>query len=272
MESYRSTLNGFSAFLNGQDICFESIDSNLIEKYEAYLRARGLVRNTTSFYMRILRTVYNRAVECGYTVDNHPFRHVYKGVDKTVKRALPISYIRKIRDLDLSDKHALDFARDIFLFSFYARGMSFVDIAYLRKDDLQNGYISYCRRKTGQRLTIRWEKQMDDIAKKYEKSTVNFMFPIIRHENKNMRNQYKKSRDLVNVHLKEIAVKAGIHIPLSFYAARHSWASIAKEKYIPISVISEGMGHDSETTTQIYLKSLDTNVVDRANRKILDNL
>jgi integrase len=166
----------------------------------------------------------------------------------------------------------LDFARDIFLFSFYARGMSFVDIAYLRKDDLQNGYISYCRRKTGQRLTIRWEKQMDDIAKKYEKSTVNFMFPIIRHENKNMRNQYKKSRDLVNVHLKEIAVKAGIHIPLSFYAARHSWASIAKEKYIPISVISEGMGHDSETTTQIYLKSLDTNVVDRANRKILDNL
>lgn len=57
-----------------------------------------------------------------------------------------------------------------------------------------------------------------------------------------------------------------------FYIRRHSWASIAKSRNVPISVISEGMGHDSENTTQIYLASLDASVVDKANKKILDLL
>lgn len=56
------------------------------------------------------------------------------------------------------------------------------------------------------------------------------------------------------------------------YVARHTWASVARSKHIPISVISEGMGHDSEVTTQIYLASLDHSVVDRANAMILRGL
>lgn len=62
---------------------------------------------------------------------------------------------------------------------------------------------------------------------------------------------------------------AGVPTPLTHYVARHSWASIAKSRNIPISVISEGMGHDSEATTQIYLASLDSSVVDKANNLIL---
>ena len=65
---------------------------------------------------------------------------------------------------------------------------------------------------------------------------------------------------------------ADISVPLSMYCARHSWASAAKGKNIPISVISEGMGHDSEATTQIYLASLDNSVVDKANAQILKSL
>ena len=56
------------------------------------------------------------------------------------------------------------------------------------------------------------------------------------------------------------------------YVARHSWASVAKSKNIPLSVISEGMGHDSENTTLIYLTTLDTAIVDRANRLILKSI
>lgn len=76
----------------------------------------------------------------------------------------------------------------------------------------------------------------------------------------------------INRNLKEIARLADISFPLSMYCARHSWASAAKGKNIPISVISEGMGHDSEATTQIYLASLDNSVVDKANAQILKNL
>jgi integrase len=77
---------------------------------------------------------------------------------------------------------------------------------------------------------------------------------------------------LINRKLKTIGNMVGIQLPLTMYVARHSWASAAKTKNVPISVISEGMGHDSEMTTQIYLASLDKAVVDEANIMILNSL
>ena len=68
---------------------------------------------------------------------------------------------------------------------------------------------------------------------------------------------------------KALAVHVDQNIPLTMHVARHCWASVAKSKNIPLSVISEGMGHDSEETTRIYLASLDTSVVDKANSLIL---
>lgn len=103
--------------------------------------------NTISFYNRILRAVYNRAVEKGFTKQVFPFKHVYTGVEKTIKRGLPINTIRNIRNMDLSHCRTLDYARDMFLFSFYTRGMSFVDMAYLKKNDLKNGVLIYRVRK-----------------------------------------------------------------------------------------------------------------------------
>ena len=73
----------------------------------------------------------------------------------------------------------------------------------------------------------------------------------------------------INQRLKRIAEMAGIEIPLTLYVARHSWASAALTKGIPIGVISEGMGHSSEQTTRIYLANLDTSPVDRANALLL---
>ena len=130
-ETYQTTLNSFMIFREGRDMSFEMIDSELMELYEAALRSRGLSRNTTSFYMRILRTVYKKAVEKGMTQDRHPFKHVYCGMDKTIKRNIPFTAIKQMKNLDLSKNKVLDFARDMFLFSFYTRGMSFVDMAYL---------------------------------------------------------------------------------------------------------------------------------------------
>lgn len=135
--------------------------------YEAYLRRTGASRNTSSFYMRILRAAYNRAVERGIVSQKQPFRHVYTGVDKTVKRAMPLDALRRLKNADLRSFPRLDYARDMFLLSFYTRGMSFVDMAYLKKDDLSSGTLTYCRKKTGQRLSIRWEGCMQEIVAKY---------------------------------------------------------------------------------------------------------
>ena len=268
-ENYSCTLKSFMQFRQDRDILLSEIDSDLMQLYEAYLHGKGVVRNTSSFYMRILRAVYNRALEKELMEKRTPFRHVYTGVDKTVKRAVPLSAIKRMKNLDLSLQPNLEFARDMFLFSFYTRGMSFIDMAHLKKKDLQNGFLSYRRRKTGQQLVIKWEKCMQEIVNKFHTWDRNpYLLPILNFPNES-RKQYKYAQSRINVHLKEIANMIGVSIPLSMYVARHSWASIAKSKNIPISVISEGMGHDSELTTQIYLASLDNTIVDNANAQIL---
>ncbi len=71
-----------------------------------------------------------------------------------MKRAVSADVIRLIRDIDLRLHPALDLARDLFMFSFYTRGMSFVDMAYLRKSDLRNGILSYRRRKHNRQLFV----------------------------------------------------------------------------------------------------------------------
>ena len=267
-ETYTATLKSFMKFQSNQDVPLDGITSDMMLLYEAHLKARGVRMNTISFYMRIFRAVYNRAVEKGLTTQQNPFRHVYTGVDKTVKRAIPIKDIKALKDIDLSMHPTLDFTRDMFMFSFYTRGMSFVDMAYLKKSDLKNGILTYRRRKTGQELTIKWEKCMEEIVAKYPKNETDFLLPIITKQG-NERKQYDNALHLVNYHLKDLSEMLQLQRPLTMYVARHSWASAAKAKNVPLSVISEGMGHDSEATTQIYLASLETSVVDKANKMIL---
>ena len=271
-DTYTTVLNSFKRFRKEQDLPLDDVDSALVMEYETWLKENGICKNTVSFYMRNLRAIYNRAVERELTVQRYPFKHVYTGVDKTVKRAVPLKVIRRIRDLDLTLSPVLDYARDLFMFSFYTRGMAFVDMAYLKKKDLQNGVLVYRRQKTGQQLFIKWEKPMQEIVGKYDTSATPYLLPIIRDMDTDARKQYKNAAHLVNDKLKKIGRQLGLAIPLTSYVARHAWASIAKSKNIPISTISEAMGHDSENTTRIYLASLDTSVVDKANSLILKSL
>lgn len=272
-ETYTTSLNSFRRFRNDKDVPLDKIESDMMQAYEAWLKTNGVSPNSSSFYMRNLRAVYNRAVEKELMPQRFPFKHVYTGVDKTVKRAVPLKTIRRIKEMDLSLNPSADFARDMFLFSFYTRGMSLVDMAYLKKKDLANGILSYRRRKTGQQLLIRWEKPMQEIVDKYDTESSIYLLPIIKpHSKKDERTQYIYAGHNINRNLKSIGRNLGLSLPLTMYVARHSWASAARSKNVPLSVISEGMGHDSEATTRIYLASLDNMVIDRANSLILKSL
>ncbi|MCM1449723.1 MAG: site-specific integrase [Clostridiales bacterium] len=271
-ETYRSALNSFMAFNGNEDIMLDSITPELMESYETWHRKRGNIANTISFYTRILRAVYNRAVDSEIIDDRKPFRHVYTGVDKTVKRAIPLTCIKRIKDCDLSKNRHLDYARDMFLMSFYLRGMSFVDMAFLRKKDLINGYVTYNRRKTGQQLKIAWTSDMQQIMDKYPANPTQYLLPIINRRDINERNAYHNIGYNINYSLKKIGRLVRTATPLTMYVARHSWASAAQAIGIPLSIISEGMGHNNEATTRIYLASLDTSAIDRANARILDSL
>ena len=272
-ETYSAALSSFMHFRRNKDVQLDDMDADLMMEYEAWLKAKDVSLNTISFYMRILRATYNRAVEKGLTVQKHPFKHVYTGMDKTRKRAISLKDIKRIKEIDLSGKPHWELARDMFLFSFYTRGMSFIDMAYLKKSDLKNGILSYRRHKTEQQLHIKWENCMEKIVAKYAAGcSGEYLLPILKLPSKKLRSQYKSTLFRINKYLKEIAKLCGIATPLTMYVSRHSWASIAKSKNIPLSVISEGMGHDSEETTRIYLASLDGSVIDKANLLILKDL
>ncbi len=268
-EVYEATLRSVMRFNSGRTMFLEDIDAEWVERYEIWMLDQGLRKNSSSFYMRALRAVYNRAVEQGVVEQRRPFKRVYTGIDRTVKRAVDLLTLRKIRRLDLSKDSSMELARDMLLFSFYTRGMSPIDMAYLRKSDLKDGMLTYCRQKTGQRLSVRWERCMAEIVERWEaESHGEYMLPILKRSD-NHRNEYRSKMCKINRLLKEIGRLVGMEKPLTMYVARHSWASVARSIEVPLAVISEGMGHDSESTTLIYLASLDRTAVDRANEQIL---
>lgn len=268
----RCTLSSFAEFLHGRDIVFSMLDEVVVGEYADWLSKRGITSNSSSFYMRNLRSVYNRAVREEGVVQTFPFRHVYTGIDKTAKRSVDEDVIIRLKELELSDTPGLSLARDLFLFSYCTRGMSFVDIAYLRRKNIHNGYICYIRRKTGHPLSVRIEPEVQAIINRYRNVTANtpYLFPILRTEDKALSyKQYQTGLRYYNKQLKKLASLLGGDILLTSYTSRHTWASTARKHNVPVAVISDGMGHSSEKTTLIYLSSIDTSVIDRANAELV---
>lgn len=272
-ETYLAALSSFRRFRGGADVLIDTLTSELMEDCQAYLRSRGVTLNTVSFYMRILRAVYNRAADEGLTPRRMPFRHVYTGAERTVKRAVPLEALRRIRTLDLSASPSMAFARDMFVLSFSLRGMSLIDMAFLRRSDIRGGQLIYRRRKTGKRLAMEWTEWMQTIVDRYAVPHSAYLLPLLAKARPGEeRRSYLNATYRINSSLKRIGAMVGLTMPLTLYCARHSWASVARDQGVPLTVISEGMGHDSELTTRIYLTQLDTSAVDRANRMVFRSI
>ncbi|WP_262890042.1 tyrosine-type recombinase/integrase [Dysgonomonas hofstadii] len=277
--AYRSAVKRLSAFIGKQGIPFTSITCSLMEAFERQLREDGRSPNTISFYMRNLRAIYRKAIEEGLVEEGrkNPFRHVFTGVYKTQKRALDASQMQRLQNLDYNlwleqgvcpvqtRPSAMYTSWRLFTFCFHARGMSFVDLAYLKKENITNGVIRYYRKKTGGLIEVRVTSLMQDIIDSFAKETVNspYVFPIITRQDKYTRLQYENALYLQNRRLKKLAKEAGINMALSTHVSRHSWASIAKSRDTPLWVISEGLGHSSEKVTYTDLSRLD-----RANEEV----
>lgn len=271
-KNYRRALNSFFKFLKGIDISFALLNEQLVNEYDDWLQAHKVKRNTTSFYMRVLRSIYNKAVRHHLILQTFPFQNVYTGVDKTRKRAVNEDVIIKLQKLDLTSSPALALSRDIFIFSYCTRGMAFVDIAFLSRNDLVNESICYTRKKTGQTLEIHIEPVISNIIQRYIHSDriSPYIFPLISSIDPEIAyTQYQTALGYHNNKLKRLSKLIGLEIPLTSYTPRHTWATIARKHDVPVSIISAGMGHTSEKTTQIYLASLENSTIDRANQSIL---
>ena len=119
---------------------------------------RGYARTPLSCYMRSLRAVYNKAVEQGLTEQKEPFVNVFTGISRTRKRSIEKADINKLRAVQVKPGSFMQLVRDVFLFCFYACGMPFVDVAFLKKSQIKGGMLVYHRRKTDQVVQIKLER------------------------------------------------------------------------------------------------------------------
>jgi len=279
-EKYQSTCAKIMEYLSTIskfDLKLEKVDDEFVAGFIEFLKGEDITENTIHFYLRNFSAMYHLQYK-DYT--DNPFKHVDMRSCPTCKRALDKQTMQRIKDFDSEGKESLDFARDLFLFSFYTQGMPFVDIAYLKASDIEKGTIRYKRHKTDQPITVTLVPEAKEIIKRY--SNINkvvdnkakdkkpkdyYIFGIINStDSTTAYRQYRSGLATQNRRLKKIGEKLGLDQPLTTYIARHTWATLAQNNGVPTAVISRSLGHTSETTTRIYLGSMDTKILAKYNR------
>lgn len=269
VKNYMTAIRSFGEYL-GRDIPISDVQQQTMKGFERWLRERNVCLNTISCYMRSLRSVFMK-LNGGKGSD--VFSVVYRGRSKTEKRAIQESDVAKIKMLDLKANSFASLSRDLFLFSFYALGMPFVDMAFLRKSQISNNQIVYHRHKTGQRISIRLEPCMLEIINRYQSIDREYVFPILHSEdNVKAYNEYTYMLNRYNKTLKSIASKSGIKSCLTSYTPRHSWASVAFSNNVELPVISKALGHTNPQTTLTYIRQINDTRLEKANKAILEKL
>ncbi|MGQ8336272.1 phage integrase SAM-like domain-containing protein [Sunxiuqinia sp. A32] len=268
---YKYMKNSFNRFAEGKSVKLADIDAKKIKDYESHMKIIGNSVNTISVHLRTLRAVINKAIKEGILEnERYPFKNISIKHQKTRKRAVNKDIIKLVEELDVSKEDNLQLWKDLFMFSFYNRGMNVVDMAFLKVKNIEAGRLNYTRRKTGQHFSIKLTDKSKEILSRYndlnEKDS--YIFPIIYRKGYEYKD-YRNAMRLMNKKLKKISELLNLDIPLTTYVSRHSWATIAKKSGIPTSIISEGLGHESEETTQVYLDSFENDVLDDANDLII---
>lgn len=279
---YTDTRNCLRNFLNEKDIHFSEIDLPLLNKWETYQRKNGNLETALSVRYRTLRALYNKAIGENIAKESsYPFAknkteknkfQVSKFELSTRKRAITKVDIKTIEGLDLSEDTGLFEARQYFLFSYYGLGINFIDIANLKWKNIIGNRIFYKRMKTGKELNFLLLNEAMNIINYWKPYTgsdqENFIFPIL-EKNRHItpmqiENRTNKIIGKVNKDLKEIGKKAKISTPLTTYVARHTMATVLKNSGTATAIISQAMGHNTEATTNTYLKQFENEFVDAA--------
>ncbi|MCA4809613.1 site-specific integrase [Empedobacter stercoris] len=265
----QNTLDSLKLFFKNNIISFKDINVDNLHKYNTFLTANGNKPSTIGIRMRTLRAVYNKAIEREIVNEkSYPFTKFkiskIKCTDK--KEYLTEEEILKIKDLELSDPKLIK-ARDFFLMSFYCRGINMIDLIQLKKSDLSNYTTTYIRSKTGAIVNFKSTDFFNYFFEKYKAETNSiYLFNFIKTNTptkqyiRNINQKYLQH--YINVPLVKIMETAEINKHITYYCARHSFATILKFKNISIDIIKEALGHKDIQSTMSYLNTLPSQKLD----------
>lgn len=251
---------------------------------------KGLSLNSISTYMRNLKAVYNRlADEKVLPYNPKLFDDVYTKVESQTKRALAKEQMNTLLYADLGKlPQGVQCALAYFLLMFMFRGMPFIDLAHLRKQDVKGNRIVYSRHKTGRQMTVRIPKEAIPLIEEFKNTNPGsvYLFPILdaqsgKEEQNSNRNgkKMKKDKELYTDYLralrnfnKKLERVAALLLPgvkLSSYTPRHTWATLAFYSGVSIGIICKALGHSSIKVTETYLKPFENERVDAANDELI---
>lgn len=272
-EWYSSCINRFLKFNQATDIRLDDITVSLLKDYEVDFVSRGNRPGTINSYMRGIRAIYNKAItEDDFKPLNNPFlKYKIPSSKNTKKRATSKENFQQIRNLNYPKDSILWHAKNYILIMFNCRGMNLIDLVKLKVKNINGDRLHYGRSKTGDPLSVKITTELSVILEFYllDKSADDYLFPINYDGSTEHYEKYKSIRRRINERIKIIAIDAGIKEKFTTYSIRHSWATIAKYLGVSTEIISEGLGHSSLGTTEVYLKSFENKILDDANEKIV---
>lgn len=272
-KNYRTAIRSLRSFLQGHELMVRDVSPELMADYAQWLRQQGISMNTVSCYLRSLRAIYNKVVRRYGLEDLDPFKDLFTGHAKTVKRSASDEDIKRLQAMILPRHSVLQLTRDIFFFSLYAQGMPFVDVAFLRNEQIRDGLIVYERHKTGQQIVVKIEGCIQEIINRYSRTDSDFVFPIITtHYPAQAYKQYQSKLRTYNRHLHQLEKIAGLKGSLTSYVVRHTWASLAYDTDIDLAVIASALGHTNTNTTRIYIRDINNRRLAEANQKVLNRI
>jgi len=283
----------YTATLNSLTACSEekkrgmSIDKVFtvarLKEYQDWLRGRKAAWNTVSTYMRTLKAMYNRLVLSG-RMKYQPglFSEVYTGVEAQTKRALTQRQAQTMLSADIETLPPdVQGAYACFALMILLRGMPFIDLAYLRRQDLRGNHIVYCRHKTGRQIVVRVPPNAGRLLELLERQRrkvpdSGYLFPILDdgtdYDTKDGAELYRHYLRTLRTFNRKLEKLAGILLPegkLSSYTPRHTWATLAFHRGTNIGIISKALGHSSIKVTETYLKPFENEIVDAENEKLI---
>ena len=271
--NYLTALRSIATFNDGKDVTLGQLREPFIIRYDRWLHARGVCRNTSSCYMRSLRALYNKVVKQQRLRDQRPFAHVYTGVAPTDLPVLDRKDISRLRSVELKPCSRQEMARDLFLFSLCSMGMPFINVAFMRKSQIEGDTLVYHRHKTGQRVSVYLEPCMQQIIRKYWCEDGDYVFPILSSTDPAVAYaEYKSGLAAYNAQLSRLGEKAGLSKHLSSYTPRRTWASLAYQRNAEVETISQALGHTNSRTTRTYIKTKNDKKLRKTNHELLNYL
>jgi len=265
--NYEGIISILKVFNKQKNLKFNELNLDFLKRFEQFHLAKsGNTQNGLASYMRTIKAIYNKGIKDDIIErEYYPFLKYQIKTNPTEKRAIKVESIKKILELKLTKEHSLFHYRNYFLLSYLTMGMSYIDMAFLRKRDIVDDRIKFQRKKTSKIYDIKITDQMKVFLKFYisKKNQNDFILPVVKRDTLEL--QYKDAQwglKRYNKGLKEIANLCSIEERLTSYVSRHSFATHALFKNIPLAAISAMLGHSKLSTTQIYLKSLPSNTLD----------